>query len=155
MRTLLVVGLCGLLVACGLDSGDGQNPAGVSGGTGGVGGDDVCGLPFEVGPCDAAIPVWAFVPSLGACFPHTWGGCGGNANRFNTRAECEAACPLPEICPADRASDKEICLACGLGGGCAESVMTCYKPCRDASECTGSSADVSCFDGACQAAGCI
>lgn len=153
MRTLHVIGWCALLMACGLDSGDGRNQAGVSGGTGGVGGGDVCGLPFEVGPCDAAFQVWAFVPTLGACFPHTWGGCGGNGNRFNTRAECEAVCPVPDVCSADRVF-REICLQCGVPGGCAESVATCARPCDQGSDCE-STTSVGCFDGVCQVGGCI
>ncbi len=42
----------------------------------------VCSLPFEAGPCDAAIPVYAYVN--GACVARTYGGCQGNGNRFNT-----------------------------------------------------------------------
>ena len=47
-------------------------------------------LPFDVGPCDAAIPVYAFVD--GACVQRTYGGCEGNGNRFSTLEECLATC---------------------------------------------------------------
>ena len=85
----------------------------------------VCSLPFEVGPCDAAVPVYAYVN--GACVARTYGGCEGNGNRFNTLEECMATCegrPVPNGCPAGRIA-KEICLACGLAGGCSKSQTVC------------------------------
>jgi len=167
MRSWNVLVLSVVLGACALDSGDGSNSggnggnagsagsAGVGGGAGaggtsGVGGGDLCGLPFDIGPCDAAIPVWAFVPELGACFPHVYGGCGGNDNRFSGRFECEAACLKPNggACPPNRVL-QEICLACGPAGGCAESVVTCALSCADDLGCA-SSANVNCADGVCQ-----
>ena len=51
-----------------------------------------CNQPFEVGMCEAAIPVYWHNPQLGRCEPQTYGGCGGNENRYATRAECEEAC---------------------------------------------------------------
>jgi hypothetical protein len=50
----------------------------------------VCSLPFEAGSCEARIPVFAFVD--GACVERIYGGCGGNANRFQTVEECTAEC---------------------------------------------------------------
>lgn len=116
---------------------------------------EACGLPFEIGPCDAAFQVWAFVPELGACFPHTWGGCGGNANRFETQEECEAACPVQVMgeCPPNRIA-AEICLQCGEPGGCAATTVTCALICGDSDQCA-SSAGTSCFGDVCQAGGCI
>ena len=49
-----------------------------------------CDLPFEAGPCKAAKSVIAF--EAGKCVPKIYGGCRGNANRFSSVAECEAAC---------------------------------------------------------------
>jgi len=120
------------------------------------GGDPACSLPFEVGPCDAAMPVWAFVPKLGACFPQIYGGCGGNANRFASRSECEAACPLPSTdgCPPNRVP-REICLACGLAGGCPETALTCALICGNGDVCTGATNELGCFDDVCQVGGCI
>jgi hypothetical protein len=117
---------------------------------------EACGLPFEVGPCDAAFQVWAFVPELGACFPHTWGGCGGNANRFETQQACEAACPvsIDGECPPNRVA-AEICLQCGLGGGCVASTFTCALVCGDSDLCSSSAPGAFCFDDVCQVGGCI
>jgi hypothetical protein len=53
---------------------------------------DVCELPADPGPCDAAIPRWFHDPAAGTCTPFVYGGCGGNANNFATLAECEAGC---------------------------------------------------------------
>jgi len=51
-----------------------------------------CQLPPETGLCRAAIPQWHYNNSAGQCTPFTYGGCGGNDNRFNTKALCENAC---------------------------------------------------------------
>lgn len=115
-----------------------------------------CGLPFEAGPCDAAIPVYASVG--GACVPRVYGGCQGNDNRFTTLEECLVACegrPVPNGCPAGRIA-QEICLACGLAGGCGHSAMVCALSCdADAGSagCAGPLAN--CYAGVCQAAFCI
>jgi hypothetical protein len=61
-----------------------------------AGGEDVftpparCALPFDPGPCEAAIRVFAFVN--GQCAEKTYGGCQGNANRFSSLAECVSVC---------------------------------------------------------------
>lgn len=52
----------------------------------------VCQQMPDVGPCRAYIEQFYFNPQLGACQPFTWGGCGGNQNRFATRYECERTC---------------------------------------------------------------
>lgn len=72
----------------------GGGALGGEGGAGGAGGAGLCGLPFEGGPCDAAIPVYYHNSETGRCEPQIYGGCGGNANRFETYAECEAACEV-------------------------------------------------------------
>lgn len=146
---------CLMLLGCRLDSGKGGNHAGSSGESGSGGGGAACGLPFDSGPCEAAFPVWAFVPALGACFPHTYGGCEGNDNRFDTREACESACPITGACPSNRI-ERDICLQCGLGGGCAETGTACALICSDSSQCEGTTAhSVGCFDGVCQVTGCI
>lgn len=117
----------------------------------------VCMLPFDVGPCDALFPVYAFVD--GACVQRTYGGCQGNGNRFNTLEECLATCegrPVPNGCPAGRIA-KEICLGCGLAGGCAQTKTVCALPCdadAGATACASSSLPI-CYAGVCQYAFCI
>src|SRR5262245_5716352 len=53
---------------------------------------DICELPADPGPCDAAIPRWYHDATAGTCAQFVYGGCGGNANNFATLAECEAGC---------------------------------------------------------------
>jgi hypothetical protein len=112
-----------------------------------------CALPFDPGPCDASIPVYAFVGST--CAPSVYGGCQGNANRFRTLEECLGTCegrPVPNGCPAGRIA-RAICLACGPAGGCATLLQSCALPCDgDGGTCSG--ALPFCFDGVCQYGGC-
>jgi hypothetical protein len=51
-----------------------------------------CLLPPESGTCEAYFVRYAFDASTGVCDPFVYGGCGGNANNFDTPAECYAAC---------------------------------------------------------------
>lgn len=114
-----------------------------------------CSLPFDPGPCDALIGVFTFAD--GACVPRTYGGCDGNGNRFVTREECLLACegrPNPYPCPVAR-STAEICLACGLAGGCGKSASVCAKPCESPEDCSDEGSLFACVEGLCQVSGCI
>jgi hypothetical protein len=51
-----------------------------------------CELPMDPGPCEGLCPRWYYNASTGRCEEFTWGCCEGNANNFETRADCEAAC---------------------------------------------------------------
>ena len=53
---------------------------------------EVCDQPMVVGPCEAAIPSWYYNSESGECEMFTYGGCGGNDNRFATREACQARC---------------------------------------------------------------
>jgi hypothetical protein len=59
-----------------------------------------CTLLPEVGPCTAVVPRWYHDFNTGQCEEFTWGGCGGNANNFETRDECAAECMDPCTQPA-------------------------------------------------------
>ncbi|KAL5106529.1 hypothetical protein TcWFU_007895 [Taenia crassiceps] len=54
--------------------------------------EDVCSLPLRSGPCLAHFRVWGYNPTSGRCESFIYGGCGGNENRFEDKAECERAC---------------------------------------------------------------
>lgn len=61
-----------------------------SGGSSAAG--DVCILPPDAGSCDAYFQSYYFNPFHGRCEPFIYGGCGGNANRFDSLQACEQRC---------------------------------------------------------------
>jgi hypothetical protein len=108
-----------------------------------------CALPFDVGPCDAAMRVFAFVD--GACQEQTYGGCEGNANRFDSLERCMAVCegrPLPNPCPEGR-EPHITCLECLPDDACGEWADVCAERCTTDDDC--STFGHVCQDGACGA----
>jgi hypothetical protein len=79
-----------------------------------------CLMPIESGNCNAAFERFAFNQATLACEPFTWGGCGGNENRFESLEECEAGCvdPLPKDCTPDSR---------GPGCPCGPNVGSCSR----------------------------
>jgi hypothetical protein len=129
-----------LAAACSTeDSGDGGNEP------------SLCELPFDAGPCEALIPVYASVN--GSCVPRTYGGCEGNDNRFSSLEECMATCEgrPPALC-LDGRTRATICIACGPAGGCGEMLEVCAEACSEDSDC--SSLGFGCWEGVCQATYC-
>lgn len=142
----------------GTSPGTGGAPAGSGGALGGAGGEggagDVCSLPFEVGDCDAAIPVYFHNAATGRCQPAVYGGCGGNDNRFESFTECENACgvvPTGQACQVDdivypdgwsNVPDPTSCNSCACVDGridmCTD--IACEEPCEEgtvrATDCT-------------------
>jgi hypothetical protein len=101
MRAIWGFSMLALLVTSGVASCGTTPPtgAGGSGGTGGSAGSggnsplpERCKLPSESGPCRASITAYYHDSRTGLCTPFTYGGCEGNANRFATMGECQAAC---------------------------------------------------------------
>ena len=112
-----------------------------------------CEQPFVTGPCDASVPVFAFVD--GECKAEVYGGCEGNDNRFSTLEECLSSCqgmPLEESCRGSRKAALG-CLGCGGGGGCLLWGQFCFEPCESNDDCTGSG--YACNDGICQIGPCF
>jgi hypothetical protein len=83
-----------------------------------------CLQPRDSGPCDAAIMRFAFDPETLTCVPFVYGGCAGNANRFETLEACEAACVAP-LAPE--------CADARRGDGC---------PCTQHEQCDGTCSSV-------------
>uniref|UniRef100_A0A914VV22 BPTI/Kunitz inhibitor domain-containing protein n=1 Tax=Plectus sambesii TaxID=2011161 RepID=A0A914VV22_9BILA len=54
--------------------------------------DLTCFAPKSRGPCESNINRFYFNPISGACLPFFYGGCGGNANRFADRQQCQDQC---------------------------------------------------------------
>ncbi|XP_053215123.1 collagen alpha-6(VI) chain-like [Podarcis raffonei] len=57
-----------------------------------IGVQDACIVDMDNGECDNYVLKWYFERKLHICTQFWYGGCGGNANRFETREECEALC---------------------------------------------------------------
>ena len=55
---------------------------------------------METGLCRASMPRWFYNPETQSCHKFTFGGCGGNANNFYSREQCENRCPDLVLCPA-------------------------------------------------------
>merc|ERR1719347_85694 len=56
---------------------------------------DVCAEPKGVtGPCEAIIPMWTYDKFSRKCEKFIYGGCQGNGNRFQSKAECEQKCDV-------------------------------------------------------------
>ena len=51
-----------------------------------------CQQPIAGGWCQEYHPSWAYDPKFGMCVAFIYGGCGGTANRFKTRKQCQKAC---------------------------------------------------------------
>ncbi|KAH8283624.1 hypothetical protein KR018_009837 [Drosophila ironensis] len=59
--------------------------------------DPVCGLPAAADgngliKCAAYVPSFTYHPASNSCEKFTFGGCGGNDNRFYTQEACEQKC---------------------------------------------------------------
>lgn len=57
-----------------------------------------CDLDKDPGPCTNYVERFYFNNARGQCESFTYGGCGGNENRFGTLAECRSVC-LGVSCP--------------------------------------------------------
>ena len=52
----------------------------------------VCHLPKKTGPCRGSFSKYFYNGATGQCEKFTYGGCKGNENNFDTKAECENKC---------------------------------------------------------------
>lgn len=55
---------------------------------------DICNLPVEAGPCQANKALWYYDPASQHCNAFVYGGCEGNANRFDSEEQCERQCGI-------------------------------------------------------------
>lgn len=54
--------------------------------------EDICKLPKNPGPCEGSQVYWYYNDEKKSCREFTYGGCGGNKNRFRSQSECIANC---------------------------------------------------------------
>lgn len=59
----------------------------------------ICELPMKVGPCRASKSRWYFNGETQSCEKFWYSGCGGNANNFATKEQCQNRCPDMVLCP--------------------------------------------------------
>jgi hypothetical protein len=89
--------ICAALVALSWVSGcesRAASPAGrAESARGGAHPNATCNLPAAQGDCKGNFQRFRYDAGQRACVAFTYGGCGGNANLFETLAACRAACP--------------------------------------------------------------
>ncbi|HYQ16864.1 MAG TPA: BPTI/Kunitz domain-containing protein [Polyangiaceae bacterium] len=112
-------------IAGSVGTGGGVGTAGSVGMAGAA--NTACTAPNDPGQCDAYQETWYNDPVSGICRPSYYGGCGGNANRYPTLADCQKACPggNPNYDSCSRPSD---CVVAGTGccGVCESPSLTVH-----------------------------
>jgi len=53
---------------------------------------DICALTQDIGRCKKYVEKYFYNKTDNSCQIFGWGGCGGNANKFDTLSECESSC---------------------------------------------------------------
>lgn len=53
---------------------------------------DICLIGVDPGPCLEERPSWYYDAQSRRCQAFVYGGCGGNANRFDSEEQCERQC---------------------------------------------------------------
>merc|ERR1712142_367498 len=127
---------------------------------------NVCDEPKgDSGPCEAEGRRWTFDKISRKCEMFSYGGCKGNGNNFNTKAECEKKCDAlsdQDVCDEPKAQDSGSCEAhmtawtfdkisrkcelfsyggCGGNGNNFDTKAECEKKCDALSDQGGSCTD--------------
>lgn len=66
-----------------------------------------CNLKMDRGKCRQSLAAWYFDAASGQCKPFTYGGCGGNANNFDSQKKCESKCAPPTTKVSPQQSDEQ------------------------------------------------
>lgn len=53
---------------------------------------EICNLRLDVGRCEGHFDSWYYEVATGLCEQFQYSGCGGNANRFHSKEQCEGLC---------------------------------------------------------------
>ncbi|EFO15257.2 hypothetical protein LOAG_13253 [Loa loa] len=86
---------------------------------------DVCTMKMDRGHCELGITKWYYNMDAGECHIFIYTGCGGNGNRFSSKAECEHLCTSEILFYADN-DEKDICLLDRESGPCDDPVTQWY-----------------------------
>lgn len=80
---------------------------------------EVCMLSSETGNCFSSLRRWSYNHKTGQCQQFMYGGCNGNKNNFNSKAECEQFCSKAGAYEGLQNSAGfnafEVCLQLGVG----------------------------------------
>lgn len=92
---------------------------------------EFCTVPFEVGPCRAALPRWHYSPEKKTCVQAIYGGCKGNKNNYMTEEDCMTKCSAFSPEPFKQEEDdqfdyQENCAASKVVGPCRASFPRWY-----------------------------
>lgn len=87
--------------------------------------DSDCNLPQASGLCLAYFPSFFYNPRTGQCESFIYGGCQGNANRFESLVECEQQCKAPATGDTGP-SFPRACRMPGIVGGCRAMIPRWY-----------------------------
>uniref|UniRef100_A0A5K3FU51 EGF-like domain-containing protein n=1 Tax=Mesocestoides corti TaxID=53468 RepID=A0A5K3FU51_MESCO len=91
--------------------------------------DSVCQLHLDAGPCRGRMIRYGFDSQIGRCREFTYGGCLGNANNFETLAECEARCGTASSGAKSEDENDDVCQQPIIRGPCRASLSRfAYNP---------------------------
>jgi len=95
-----------------------------------------CNLPSDAGRCRMSRTRWHYDSSVGECRNFTWGGCGGNDNKFSAKSVCERVCshrcPLntcTRTCDHGNIIDERGCTTCSCQPGPEQAHCPSMDPC--------------------------
>merc|ERR1711872_1070846 len=96
---------------------------------------DVCTEPKGVtGQCEAVIPMWTYDKFSRKCEKFIYGGCQGNGNRFQSKAECEEKCDASQ---GGNCGPKECNFSCPNKDQCRRTCACFVPPCCGCWSCEG------------------
>ncbi len=104
---------------------------------------DSCRLPPLPGSCEAYFQRYAWNPKSGACEKFIYGGCGGNANNFETALACLLACVPSGDAGASRPA------ACKVGDAVYPSGASGIKDPHSCNQCSCQNGQLGCTKIAC------
>ncbi|VDK69995.1 unnamed protein product [Onchocerca ochengi] len=92
---------------------------------------DVCTMKMDRGHCELGVTKWYYNMDAGQCNVFMYTGCGGNGNRFSSKAECEHLC-TSEIVFYTSNEETDICQLDRESGPCDDPVTQWYFDKREA-----------------------